>query len=73
MKGKILSILTAILFGASIMAAPVFVSAQMTEKPGMEQMQPKKVKKAKKAKKSKKKATKKAKKSKKKATKKNPA
>jgi mannitol-specific phosphotransferase system IIBC component len=73
MKGKILSILTAILFGASIMAAPVVVSAQTTEKAGVEQTQPKKVKKAKKAKKSKKKASKKAKKSKKKAAKKNQA
>ncbi len=58
MKGKILSIITAILFGATMVAAPVVV-AQTT---GTDTEMTKPAKKHKKSKKSTKKATKKSKK-----------
>lgn len=70
MKGKVLSIITAILFGATMVASPIVMAAD-TAATGTEQVKPAKTKK-KAAKSKKKKAPKKAKKkagSKKKAAK----
>jgi len=60
MKGKVLSIITAVLFGATMVAAPVVMAAGMDSSAGMEEQQaPAKAKKAK-TKKAKKSTAKKA-------------
>ncbi|MFZ0928233.1 MAG: hypothetical protein WAN11_06515 [Syntrophobacteraceae bacterium] len=62
MKGKVLSIITAILFGATMVASPIVFAAGSDTGAGMEQKAPAKKKTSKKKKTTKKKAAKKAKK-----------
>lgn len=57
MKGKVLSIITAVLFGATMLASPILYAADTTGAAGMEEQAP--AKKAPKKKATKKKATKK--------------